>query len=119
MVLHPGRQNQIQTKVPECVFRGLRAWKDTDYVRNVRKRMLTPYGKITVIKNGFIKTYPFNPSFTYPFHCYSQSVTNDVFNSVWNNARDRIKRKVIIQDYDMGGLGVVDVKKIICRLKLS
>ena len=33
------------------------------------------------------------------------------FNFVWNNARGRIKRKFIIQDYDMGGLRMVDVKK--------
>ena len=36
-----------------------------------------------------------------------------------HNARDRIKRKVIIQDYDMGGFRMVDVKNFICGLKLS
>ena len=29
--------NQME-KLPECVYRGLRAWIDVDYVRNVRKK---------------------------------------------------------------------------------
>ena len=36
MALHSGRKNQME-KLPECVYIGLRAWKDVDYVRNVRK----------------------------------------------------------------------------------
>ena len=37
MVLHFGRKNSTENQ-PECVFRGLRAWKDVDYVRTCRKR---------------------------------------------------------------------------------
>ena len=30
------RANEPDEKLPECVYRGLRAWIDVDYVRNVR-----------------------------------------------------------------------------------
>ena len=84
------------------------------------KRMLTPYGKITVIKNSALSKIT---HLILALHTHSTVIVNQlqmfVFNFVWNNASDRIKRKVIIQDYDMGGLRLDDVKKIICGLKLS
>ena len=35
MVLHPGQKNQMEI-LPECVYSSLWAWKDVNYVRNVR-----------------------------------------------------------------------------------
>ena len=76
------------------------------------KRMLTPYGKITVIKSLPLSKIT---HLILALPTASTVIVNQLqmmfFNFVWNNARDRIQRKVIIQDYDMGGLRMVDVKK--------
>ena len=75
--------------------------------------MLTPYGKIIVIKSlaltkitHLILALP-TPSTV----MVNQLQMMFFFNFVWNNARNKIKRKVIIQDFNMGGLRMVDVKK--------
>ena len=84
------------------------------------KLMLTPYGKITVIKClALSKITHLNLALPTPSPVIVNQLQMMFFNFVWNNARDRIKRKVIIQDYNMGGLRMVDVKKFICGFKLS
>ena len=77
------------------------------------KRMLTPYGKITVIKSLVLS------KITHLILALPTSSTVTVnqlqmmfFNFVWNNTRDRIKRRIIIQDYDMGGFRMVVVKTL-------
>ena len=74
-------------------------------------RNLTPIGRITVIKtlvipklNHLILTIP-NPSVEFII-----AFERKLFNFVWNNKPDKIKRNSVVQDYKNGGLKLIDFK---------
>ena len=84
------------------------------------KRMLTPYGRIVVVKslaiakiNHLLIALP-NPS---------QNIINELnsmfFKFVWNGGVDKIKRDVAIKNYKNGGLKMIKVETFIDALKIS
>jgi len=93
-------------------------------VKNLLKiwqsRNLTPLGKITVIKTLVL------PIITHLLTSLPDPSTNIIkeiesmfFNFIWNKRRDKIKRDILIQNYEDGGLKMVNVKKYITSLKVS
>ena len=83
-------------------------------------RNLTPIGRITVIKtlvipklNHLILTIP-NPSVEFII-----AFERKLFNFVWNNKPDKIKRNSVVQDYKNGGLKMIDFKNFMIALKSS
>ena len=84
------------------------------------KRILTTVGKITVIKslalpkiNHLIFSLP-NPSIK-----IIKELQSTFYSYIWNNGPDKIKRSLIEQNYDRGGLRMVNVEKFILSLKLT
>ena len=84
------------------------------------KRVLTPYGKILVIKslamakiNHLILSLP-NPSIK-----IIKDLNSLFFKFVWNGSVDKIKRKVLIKPYHEGGLKMINVEFFIQALKVS
>ena len=84
------------------------------------KRNLTPIGRITVIKslalskiNHLILSLP-NPS-----QKIITEIHNMFYDFLWQKGQDRIKRALIIQSYENGGLRMVDVKQFIVALKAT
>ena len=84
------------------------------------KRNLTPIGKITVLKtlalskiNHLFLALP-NP----PAHILKE-INTLFFNFVWNGSKDRIKRKILIQDYNLGGLRMINVNYFSEALKIT
>ena len=84
------------------------------------KRNLTPIGRITVIKslalskiNHLILSLP-NPS-----QKIITEIHNMFYDFLWQKGPDRIKRALIIQSYENGGLRMVDVKQFIVALKAT
>ena len=84
------------------------------------KRILTPFGKIVVIKslamakiNHLLLALPDPPT----------NILNELnalfFKFLWNGKQDRIKRKVVTKDYIKGGLKMLDVHCFVHALKLS
>ena len=41
------------------------------------------------------------------------------FNFLWKNGRDKIKRQVVMQVYEKGGLRMVEINQFINALKIS
>ena len=41
------------------------------------------------------------------------------FEFIWGNKRDKVKREVIIQQYDKGGLKMLDIEDYIKSIKIS
>lgn len=87
---------------------------------NWSKRILTPLGKITVIKslalskiNHLILALP-NPS-----EKIIKEIQSMFYSYLWNNGPDKIKRSLVTQNYDMGGLRMVDLGMFINSLKLT
>ena len=83
-----------------------------------KRRNLTPIGKITLIKslivsqlNHLFITLP-NPN-----EKTIKQLNDILFNFIWNSKIDKIKRKVITQNYTCGGLKMIDLDQYIKGLK--
>lgn len=84
------------------------------------KRILTPLGKIIVIKNLAIpKMNHLFLSLPNPSDEFIKTLQTLCFNFLWKNGPDKIKRPVIIQNYDSGGLRMIDVNKFMNALKIT
>ena len=84
------------------------------------KRILTPLGRLTVLKtllvsklNHLIIALP-NPS-----RETISKLNKLFFEFIWKSSTDKIKRDVIIQDFDQGGLRMINIEKYILALKLG
>ena len=81
-------------------------------------RKLTLLGKITVIKCFALPklVYPLTV-LTNPSQQTIQLIKTSMFNFLWDNKPDKIRRDIIIQDYKDGGLKMIDIEKFIKSLK--
>ena len=103
---------------------------DLNYTKKIRemkntliqwsKRNLTPFGKITVLKtlvvskiNHLLLALPNPPDIVL------KEINTLFFNFIWNNSRDRIKRKISIKDYKDGGLRMIDIFTFVNALKIT
>ena len=83
-------------------------------------RKLTLMGKVTVVKTFAL------PKLVYPLSVLpnpTETVIKDlnkyIFNFIWDNKPDKIKRDVLKIDFDKGGLKLTDIESFICSLKAS
>ena len=83
-------------------------------------RKLSLIGKITVIKSfAFPKlVYPLTvlPN---PPNDILKKINNEIFAFLWDNKPDKIKRQTLAQDYEKGGLKMLDIYKFLNSLKAS
>ena len=84
------------------------------------KRILTPFGKIVVIKslamakiNHLLLSLPDPPVNTL------NELNALFFKFLWKGKQDRIKRKVVMKDYVQGGLKMLNIYCFVSALKLS
>ena len=86
-------------------------------IENWKKRKLTFYGKITIIKTLLL------PKFTYQFHSnyvpenVIKKINSLFFNFLWEGKREKIKRNTLIGSKHEGGLGMIDIKSYIQAIK--
>ena len=86
---------------------------------NWSKRILTHIGKITVIKSlALSKINHLILSLPKPSEKITQDIQTLFNNYLWNGGPDKIKRSVVIQNYDRG-LRMIDVDSFINSLKLT
>ena len=89
-------------------------------INNWSKRLLTPLGKITVLKtfiiSQFIHLLTILPS---PSKQFIKNINELFFNFIWSNKPDKIKRIYLTQDYHEGGLKMVNFEHFIHSLKVS
>ena len=94
-----------------------------DKIRNVlscwRYRRLTLMGKILVIKSLAASqlTYILAPLATN--HEIIREINHLFYSYLWNNKGDKIKRSVIISEYEKGGLKMVDIATFNKSLKTT
>ena len=94
-----------------------------DKIRNVlscwRYRRLTLMGKTLVIKNLATSqlTYILAPLATN--HEIIREINDLFYSYLWNNKGDKIKRSVIISEYEKGGLKMVDIATFNKSLKTT
>ena len=84
------------------------------------KRMLSPIGKIVVIKSlALAKLNHLILSIPDPPQEKINMIQNLFFRFLWKNGRDKVKRTVITQEYKAGGLKMVDFKHFSLSLKAT
>ena len=83
-------------------------------------RKLSLIGRITVIKSfAFPKLiYPLTVLANPPAN-YVKQIKNTMFDFLWNKKPDKIKRNIIINNYEYGGLKMLDIEKFMNSLKSS
>ena len=54
-----------------------------------------------------------------PDHEFIKEIDSLLFGYLWNQKPDKIKRSIIIQDFNKGGLGMLDLQCFIQSLKLT
>lgn len=84
------------------------------------KRILTPFGRITILKTLIISK--FNHLFISlpnPPEELINTLNKMFFNFIWQSKVDRIKRDVLMQEYDKGGLKMIHLDKYILALKCT
>eukprot|EP00105_Crassostrea_gigas_P040116 XP_019924264.1 PREDICTED: uncharacterized protein LOC109619185 [Crassostrea gigas] len=89
-------------------------------IQHWNRRILTPIGRVTVVKSLIIpKINHLFISLPTPRRETILSLNKDIFEFVWNAKCDKIKRSVITQDYQQGGLKMLEMNKFIMSLKCS
>ena len=84
------------------------------------KRILTPIGRLTVLKTLLIsKLNHLIISLPNPSGDQILKLNKMLFEFIWKSSTDKIKREVIIQDFDQGGLRMIHLEKYIYALKLG
>ena len=84
------------------------------------KRILTPFGRITVLKTLIIsKLNHLFISLPNPSDDLINYLQKRFFSFVWNSKTDRIKRDVLIQEYNAGGLKMININNFVSALKIS
>ncbi|MCG7878665.1 MAG: reverse transcriptase domain-containing protein [Candidatus Thiodiazotropha endolucinida] len=84
------------------------------------KRILTPLGRITVLKTLLIaKLNHLFIALPNPSDETILKLNRMFFQFIWQSPTDRIKREVMCQDYDNGGLKMVQLSNYINALKIS
>ena len=113
---------KFSLNLPEMIYLNFQ-----DKIREIKnlllqwsKRMLTPLGRITVIKSlAMAKINHLLLALPNPPQNMIKEINSLFFKFIWNGAIDRIKRDVIIKDYQQGGLKMVKVESFMEALKVT
>ena len=84
-----------------------------------RARNLSLLGKCLIVKCLGIAHLVYSGSMLVIPNIYIPIIKNSVFNFIWNNKQDKIKRDVMYQDYSNGGLRAPNVEVLFKSLLLS
>ena len=83
-------------------------------------QILSPIGKITVIRSLIIsKLNHLFLTIPSPRKTTLQQLTSNLYSFIWDNKPDKVKRDVISQVYELGGLKMRNITLFIKGLKLT
>ena len=93
-------------------------------IRNIlskwKQRKLTPYGKITIIKTLAIsKIIHLLINLPDPKKQFLDELDNELIRFLWDYKPNRIKKCIVNQEYEKGGLKMCNVKNMLSTLKVS
>ena len=89
-------------------------------IKTWSRRNITPIGRIHIIKSLLISQ--FNHLFIAlptPDEKTLSKINTILFNFLWNSKIDKVKRDVVSQSYEKGGIKMVNLRAFIYSLKLS
>ena len=89
-------------------------------ILNWKKRNLTPFGKITILKTFILSRFNhLFGSIPSPTKDFLSKLNTLLYNFIWDNKPDKIKRVLLCQDYKIGGLKMTNLECFIQSLKLT
>jgi len=87
---------------------------------NWSKRVISPLGKIVVIKTlALAKLNHLILGLPNPPQEKIDTIQNLFYKFLWNKSNDKIKRNIITQEYEHGGLKMIDLKTFMHSLKAT
>ena len=89
-------------------------------IKQWKKRKITPIGKIAVVKSLLISQ--FNHLFLSlpnPKESTLLQLKRCIFNFIWDDKRDKVKRETLCKNYEEGGLNMLDIDAYISSLKTT
>ena len=81
-----------------------------------KRRNLTLFGKITVIKSLIVPKVRYPAQFLPTPEGFIKKMENVMYSFIWNST-DKIKRKTLIAEIEYGGLTIVDIESQIHAIK--
>ena len=84
-----------------------------------KRRKLTLYGKINIVKTLGLSKLIFNASVLYIPHHYIEQINKITFNFIWDGKPAKIKRKTLIGEKKNGGLKMCDFSIMEKALKIA
>jgi hypothetical protein len=84
-----------------------------------KARDLSLAGKILIIKTKAISKFTYLASVLKIPKDVIKSVNNLLFNFIWNGKRDKVKRDIMIQNYELGGYKMPNMEMIICANQIE
>jgi hypothetical protein len=85
-----------------------------------KKRHLTPYGKITVIKSlAFSKIIHLFNVLPDPTEDFLVSLEKECFMFLWDGKPSKIKKSIVYKQYSKGGIRMVNIRSFLSAMKLS
>ena len=89
-------------------------------LKHWERRNLTPIGRITVIKSLAVsKLVHLFIALPNPPKDIIQQLNNIFFEFLWKSPVSKIKKKVVTQYYEKGGLKMIDIENFIDTMKMS
>ena len=77
-------------------------------------------GKITVIKRFALPKLMYAlSSLQYPTKKIIKEIEKIMYAFIWEGKPEKLKREILIQDYEKGGLKIIDLEMFIMSLKIS
>ena len=113
-------RDDIHNKKKENIFQLNLKPKILDFRKCLQRwqhRKLTLMGKITVIKHFALPRLIYAlSSLQYP---PKEIIKEIMYAFIWEGKPEKIKRVILIQDYEKGGLKMIDLEMFIMSLKIS
>ena len=83
------------------------------------KRNLSILGKNLIIKSLILPLFTFLASVCLVPDIYHKEIEKKCFKFIWNGKPDKVKRNLIINSYERGGLQMMDIKSYFIALKAT
>ena len=74
-----------------------------------KKRLLTPFTKITVIKTNILSKCIHLLTSIESSETFLKDIHKSIFNFLWDDKPDKIKRSYLMGNYTSGGMKMIDI----------
>jgi hypothetical protein len=93
--------------------------KTNSVLNRWKRRKLTIFGRITIVKSLLLPKFTYVASVSSPPDKVIEAIEKMIFEFIWDGKRDKIKRTTMIGQYEQGGFNVCDIKSHFDTLRIK